>query len=58
MTMNKEELYEIASEMEHKLGTDEFLKALLMAMESRELQENLEYINRVNDLNIAELEGK
>lgn len=48
--MDKNELYTIVEKMTNQLGTKELLESLVMAMSSKELQENLEYINRMNDL--------
>ena len=48
--MDKDKLYEIVEKMTEQLGTQELLDSLVMAMSSKELQENLEYIDRMNDL--------
>ena len=48
--MTKDKLYEIVEKMTEQLGTQELLDSLVMAMSSKELQENLEYIDRMNDL--------
>ena len=48
--MDKQELYEIVEKMTEQLGTQELLDSLVMAMSSKELQENLEYIDRMNGL--------
>ena len=48
--MDKDKLYEIVEKMTEQLGTQGLLDSLVMAMSSKELQENLEYIDRMNDL--------
>ena len=48
--MDKDKLYEIVEKMTEQLGAQELLDSLVMAMSSKELQENLEYIDRINDL--------
>ena len=48
--MDKDKLYEIVEKMTEQLGTQELLDSLVMAMSSKELQENLEYIDRMNGL--------
>ena len=48
--MDKQELYEIVEKMTEQLGSQELLDSLVMAMSSKELQENLEFIDRMNDL--------
>ena len=48
--MDKDKLYKIVEKMTEQLGTQELLDSLVMAMSSKELQENLEYIDRMNDL--------
>lgn len=50
--MKKEELYEKLEQMVEMLGLEETLDSLAMAMDSKELEENLEYIDRMNDLNL------
>lgn len=50
--MNKVELMEVVENMVEIIGETEFLEELLLAMSSKELEENLEYINRMNELNI------
>lgn len=52
MNMNKQELYEVAEQMVEMLGTEHMLDELLRAMDSKELQENLEFIDRTNDTNL------
>lgn len=49
--MDKNKLYEIAEKMEFELGQRQFIDALLAAMSSDELQENLEYIDEVYETN-------
>lgn len=53
--LDKNELFEIADEVEDMLGSDELLLAIMKAMSSKDLQETLEYINRCYDLDIKEL---
>ena len=48
--MEKEKLYEIVETMTEQLGTDVLLENLVMAMSYDELKENLEYIDRMHDL--------
>ena len=48
--MDKDKLYEIVEKMTEQLGAQELLDSLVMSMSSKELQENLEYIDRMNDL--------
>ena len=48
--MDKDKLYEIVENMASKLGTQELLDSLVMAMSYDELKANLEYIDRMNDL--------
>ena len=50
MTKDKNELVDIADQIQQDLGTDELLLALIKAMSSDELQSNLEYISRMYDL--------
>lgn len=50
MTKDKNELMEIADQMEQDLGTDNLLEDLMKAMSSDELQDNLAYISRMYDL--------
>lgn len=50
MTKDKNELVDIADQIQQDLGTDELLLALIKAMSSEELQSNLEYIIRMYDL--------
>lgn len=50
--MKKEELYEKLEQMVEMLGETEVIEALAMAMDLKELQENLEYIDRMNDLDL------
>ena len=49
--MNKETLYEIAENMAEQIGTEELLNELLAAMDVVELKANLEFIDRMHDLN-------
>ena len=48
--MEKAELYEIVEKMIEQLGIEVLLEDLVMAMSAKELQENLEYIDRMNGL--------
>ena len=48
--MNKQELYEIVEKMTEQLGSQELLDSLVMAMSYDDLNENLEYIDRMHDL--------
>ena len=48
--MEKAELYEIVETMTEQLGADVLLENLVMAMSYDELKENLEFIDRMYDL--------
>ena len=48
--MEKEKLYEILENMSVQLGTDVLLENLAMAMDYDELKANLEFIDRMHDL--------
>ena len=48
--MEKSELYEIVEKMTEQLGIEVLLDDLVMAMSSDELKANLEFIDRMNDL--------
>ena len=48
--MEKQELYEILENMSVQLGTDVLLENLAMAMDYDELKANLQYIDRMHDL--------
>lgn len=50
MYKDKNELMEIADQVKDELGTEELLLALIKAMSSNELQDNLAYISRMYDL--------
>ena len=50
----KDELIEKMDELKEALGSDELLLSLALALTSDELQENLEYIDRMYDTNIFE----
>lgn len=52
--MNKDELYEIANTMCEMIGSDQVLDDLLKALSSQELEDNLRYIDRMEDLNLFE----
>lgn len=45
--LSKEELLEKMDEMVEAIGSDELLLSLALALTSDELQENLEYIDRM-----------
>ena len=49
--MNKNELYEIAENMTEQIGAQAILEELLYAMDIDELKANLEFIDRMHDLN-------
>ena len=48
--MEKDELYEILENMSAQLGADVLLENIAMAMNYDELKENLEFIDRMHDL--------
>ncbi|KRL08053.1 hypothetical protein [Liquorilactobacillus hordei] len=50
--MEKSVLYEKAEAMAELMGKEELLNSLMMAMDNRELQENLEFIDRCHDTNV------
>lgn len=50
--MNREELDNIVEQMVELLSAEEVLNDLTKAMSTDELQENLEYIDRMQDLNL------
>ena len=52
--LSKYELIEKMEEMKDAIGSDELLLNLALALSSDELQENLEYIDRMFDINIFE----
>lgn len=52
--MEREYLEEIVNLMTEKIGCDGVLDELVDAMNSNELEENLRYIDRTNDLHIFE----
>ena len=52
MKMNREELNSLVDQMVELLGVEETLNEFTKAMSTDELQENLEYIDRMQDLNI------
>ena len=49
--MNKDNLYEIAENMAEQIGAQVLLDELLGAMDFDELKANLEFIDRMHDLN-------
>ena len=50
--MDKSELMDVVDTMKGMMGTDDLLLALTKAMSSADLQDLLEYIDRVYDLNV------
>ena len=48
--MEKDELYEILENMSAQLGADVLLENMAMAMNYDELKANLEFIDRMHDL--------
>ena len=48
--MDKQELYEILENMSAQLGADVLLENMAMAMNYDELKSNLEFIDRMHDL--------
>ena len=48
--MDKQELYEIVENMTAQLGADVLLENLAIAMNYDELKANLEFIDRMHDL--------
>ena len=52
MKMNREELDTIVEQMVELLGVEETLVELTKAMSSDELQENLEYIDNMQELHL------
>lgn len=54
--MDKNKLMEIMDEMKEIMGADELLESLALALSSDELQDNLEYIDRMHDLNVFDEE--
>lgn len=50
--LDKNELMKKLDEMVEVLGTETVLEDLALAMSSDELQENLEYINRMRETNL------
>lgn len=50
--LDKNELMKKLDEMVEVLGTETVLEDLALAMSSDELQENLEYIDRMNETNL------
>ena len=49
MRLNNNELFEKMDEMVEMLGAETVLEELARAMSSDELQENIEYIDRMNE---------
>ena len=52
--MNKAELFIKAEEMRELMGDDVFISELLKAMDSNELEEDLEFIDRMHDLEVMD----
>lgn len=52
MTLNKTELYDIADQIQDRIGIECFLDSILKAMSEKELSDMLEYIDRMEDLDI------
>ena len=50
--MTKEELYSKLDEMVELLGADSILDELSMSMTSKELEDDLRYIDRMDDLRL------
>ena len=50
--MNKNELMNKLNELVDLLGADATINELAKAMDSKELEENIKYIDRMNDLNL------
>jgi mannitol/fructose-specific phosphotransferase system IIA component (Ntr-type) len=54
--MNKNQLHKIANEMAEMMGENNLLQELMQAQSVRELQENLEHIDRMHDLGLMDSE--
>ena len=52
--LRKDELIEKMEELKDVIGSDDLLLSLALALSSDELQENLEYIDRMFDTNVFE----
>ena len=52
--MNKEELFIKAEEMRELMGDDVFISELLKAMDSKELGKDLEFIDRMHELEVMD----
>lgn len=50
--MDVNELYEIFSKMRDEIGAETLLEDLFQALSSKEIEENLRWIDRVRDLNL------
>ena len=50
--MNKNELMNKLDELVEMLGADNAINELAKAMDSKELEENLKFIDRMHDLNL------
>ena len=50
--MNKNELMNKLDELVEMFGADVAINELAKAMDSKELEEDLKFINRMNDLNL------
>lgn len=52
MKLNNNELLEKLDELKEIMGAEELLEELGKAMSDKELQENLEFIDRMHDTNL------
>ena len=52
MNLQKSELYDIADQIQDRIGIECFLDSILKAMSEQELKDMLEYIDRMEDLDI------
>ena len=52
--MNKEELFIKAEKMRELMGDDMFINELLKAMDSKELGEDLSFIDRMHNLEVMD----
>ena len=58
MSMSRYGLETIMFKMVELMGAEEVLKELSMALSTDELEDNLEFIDRMNDLNLFEDEDE
>ena len=56
--MNRNELMNIVDQLKELMGADKLLDELCQAMSSKELEENLEHIDRMNDTNLMNGENE